>query len=149
MDENEFKKLASNSRDWMIYKKLEDLSSVTLKGEAFRKKEIESEHVSGIDLKKTVRNISGVSIEEQAKSSLQESVLMDLAEVTIIAETPKAILVLKKGYQKWVPISAVTGIHWMEKNTSRYFEKINLTPEGEKWIHEKPWVPFKVVKNRQ
>ena len=59
----------------------------------------------------------------------------------------RAEVILNK-YQKWVPISTITGVHWMPKNTSRYFEKISLTPEGEKWIHDKPWEKFKAVKNR-
>lgn len=51
MDEKEFKKLAANSRDWLIYQMLSERSKETVV------KEIKSEHVSG------------VSIEEQEKQA--------------------------------------------------------------------------------
>ena len=78
-------------------------------------------------------------------TEVHEEVLMDLTEVTVIAITEKAMLVTKKGYQKWLPIStiydAAVGV-----SEGDFLKDIKLTTSGEKWIPDKSWEPFKVVK---
>ena len=46
IEENEFKKLTSNGRDWLIYQLLSEKSQETVE------KEIKSEHVSGVNIEK-------------------------------------------------------------------------------------------------
>ena len=88
-----------------------------------------SQHISGVDLEK------------------QEDVFMDLTEVTIVAQTEKALLASKKGYQKWVAFSLITNsdISNSESYMGRYFEELNIRADKEKWFHtKKSWVKFQV-----
>lgn len=76
-----------------------------------------------------------------------EAVFMDLTEVTIVAQTEKALLASKKGYQKWVAFSLITNIDIDAKTSylGRYFEKLNIKTDKEKWFHDKKsWVEFQV-----
>ena len=76
-----------------------------------------------------------------------EVILMDLTKVTVIAQSGKALLVLKEGYQKWVPFSQMLDGN-PEVEDGHFFQNIPLTDKAEKWMHDKPWDKFKVVKNR-
>ena len=80
-----------------------------------------------------------------AEDSVTEEVIMDLTDVQCIATTEKAILVTKKGYQKWIPLSQ------MSPNTKTigegdFLEDIELTENAKKWIPDKPWDKFEVYK---
>jgi len=82
--------------------------------------------------------------ENEKLLEISEEVLMDLTEVTVMVMTEKAVLFTKKGYQKWVPLSTIeSGVPLGE---GKYLKDIELTPNGEKWIHEKSWDKLKVVK---
>ena len=78
-------------------------------------------------------------------SEITGEVLMDLKEVTVMVHTEKAILVTKKGFQKWIPISTIEdgddGI-----NEGDFLTNIVLTEKGSKWIPNKSWDKLKVVK---
>jgi len=71
---------------------------------------------------------------------------MDLKKVTIMAITEKAVLVSKKGYQKWLPLSQVDNIDKDEWQDGEYHEEILLTDKGSKWIPNKSWAKLKVIK---
>lgn len=81
------------------------------------------------------------TLKEEEKT---EAIIMDLTEVQVIAVTDKAILITKKGYQKWIPKSTIkdaTGI-----NEGDFLTDIELNENGAKWLPDKSWEPFKVVK---
>ena len=96
--------------------------------------EIVSEHVSGVNLEDNV--------------TVTEQMLMDLTEVTVIAQSGKAFLVLKKGYQKWIPYSQLYDVEQKFEN-GQFLQNLPLNEKAEKWMHNKPWEKFKAVKNRQ
>ena len=96
-------------------------------------KEIVSEHVSGVNLEDNV--------------TVTEVVLMDLTEVTVIAQSGKAFLVLKKGYQKWIPYSQLYDVEERFED-GQFLQNIMLNEKAEKWMHNKPWDKYKAVKNR-
>lgn len=73
---------------------------------------------------------------------VQESVLMDLIQVTPMAKTEKALMVVKKGYQKWIAFSLMDIQNWQ----LGVILDIKLTDKAEKWFHEKSWEPFKPQK---
>lgn len=75
---------------------------------------------------------------------VEEEVIMDLKEVTVMVITDKAALFSKKGYQKWVPLSALESGVPLE--VGGYLENIELTPNGEKWVPEKSWDKLVVKK---
>ena len=97
-------------------------------------KEVVSEHVSGVNLEDFV--------------TVTEQMLMDLTEVTVIAQSGKAFLVLKKGYQKWIPYSQLYDVEERFED-GQFLQNIMLNEKAEKWMHNKPWDKFKAVKNRQ
>lgn len=70
--------------------------------------------------------------------------IMDLTEVTVIAHTEKAILVTKKGFQKWVPLSFVVS-DLGEWDDGIYLD-IKLTDKGG-WINKKAWSKLEVRKS--
>ena len=96
-------------------------------------KEVVSEHVSGVNLEDNV--------------TVTETMLMDLTEVTVIAQSGKAFLVLKKGYQKWIPYSQLYDVEQRFED-GQFLQNIMLNEKAEKWMHNKPWDKFKAVKNR-
>ena len=78
-------------------------------------------------------------------TEVKEEVLMDLEEVTVMAQTDKSLLVVKKGYQKWVAFSLIiNGNPGVENGT--FMDGIDLKDKAEKWFHDKTWEKFKVVK---
>ena len=96
-------------------------------------KEVVSEHVSGVNLEDNV--------------TVTETMLMDLTEVTVIAQSGKAFLVLKKGYQKWIPYSQLYDVEERFED-GQFLQNIMLNEKAEKWMHNKPWDKYKAVKNR-
>ena len=103
-----------------------------------RSKEIvEKEIVSG--------HVSGVNLEDD--TTVTEQVLMDLTEVTVIAQSGKAFLVLKKGYQKWIPYSQLYDVEERFED-GQFLQNVPLNEKAEKWMHNKPWDKYKAVKNR-
>ena len=94
---------------------------------------IVSEHVSGVNLENNV--------------TVTETMLMDLTEVTVIALSGKAFLVLKKGYQKWIPYSQLYDVEERFED-GQFLQNIMLNEKAEKWMYNKPWEKFKAVKNR-
>ena len=77
---------------------------------------------------------------------ISEEVLMDLTEVTVMVCTEKAVLVTKKGYQKWIPISTIEDCDNSKINEGDFLTDIVLTEKGSKWIPNKSWDKLKVVK---
>lgn len=80
-------------------------------------------------------------------SKATEEIFMDLTEVTIVAQTEKALLASKKGYQKWVAFSLITNsdISNSESYLGRYFDELNIKADKEKWFHnKKSWAKFQV-----
>ena len=75
----------------------------------------------------------------------KEEVFMDLKDVQCVATTNMAMLVTKKGYQKWIPFSQVQGGD-EGAEAGVYYDDIPLTPNGENWIHKKSWDKFEVYK---
>ena len=92
----------------------------------------------------------------------KEEVIMDLTEVTIMVITDKAILAVKKGYQKWIPKSLIGSI--AVGDGEEYIE-IELINEGdflsnillrdkneaeknspEDWFPKKSWEKYEVKK---
>ena len=96
-------------------------------------KEIISEHVSGVNLEEELL--------------VTEQMLMDLTEVTVIAQSGKAFLVLKKGYQKWIPYSQLYDVEQRFED-GQFLQNVPLNEKAEKWMHNKPWDKYKAVKNR-
>jgi len=99
------------------------------------------------EFKEAVDNVAKTLPEPQFNKEnleISEEVLMDLKEVTVMVMTEKAVLFTKKGFQKWVPLSAIeSGVPLGE---GKYLKDIELTPNGEKWIHEKSWDKLVVKK---
>ena len=88
---------------------------------------------------------TGLNTSEMAADSKpSDVVLMDLKGVTIMVVTDKAILVIKKGFQKWIPLSCVVDEEDWEDGL--YLETITLTDAGDKWIHKKGWDKLEVRK---
>ena len=101
-------------------------------------KEVVSEHVSGVNL------------EDNAET--KEEVEMDFTQVSVNAQTDKALLVVKKGYQQWLAKSLIIGGGSGYDNGNIYDIKIlEISPKSgkpTKWVFKK-WEIFKAVKNRQ
>ena len=119
-----------NSRD----SSMEGGESIHIVSPNDSKPPIVSEHVSGVNLEDNV--------------TVTEVVLMDLTEVTVIAQSGKAFLVLKKGYQKWIPYSQLYDVEERFED-GQFLQNIMLNEKAEKWMHNKPWDKYKAVKNRQ
>ena len=115
----------------MVQQKMFELLSERSK-EVFEK-EVVSEHVSGVNLEDNV--------------TVTETMLMDLTEVTVIAQSGKAFLVLKKGYQKWIPYSQLYDVEERFED-GQFLQNVPLNEKAEKWMHNKPWDKYKAVKNR-
>lgn len=107
--------------------------------ESLRKLEREWEDDKDNSLKPS-QHISGVNLET-------EEIFMDLTEVSIEAFTDKAILVTKKGYQKWVPRSVIDPqVDLSQLQKGQYYGIIPLHARGEKWFHDKKtWEVYKVL----
>lgn len=137
----------------------------------------ESEHISGVSFKETANKVykeyvGELTAEETAslrkleqewegdkddalkpsnrKDCLDieaEEIFMDLTEVTVEAQTPAALLVTKKGKQKWVPKSLIINpFDYEDIKKGKYIEAIRLTPKGEHWFHnKKAWEDYRVL----
>ena len=75
-----------------------------------------------------------------------EEVIMDLTEVTIMVITGKAILAVKKGFQKWVPKSTIKEFDNLDISEGDFLKDIPLTEAAEKWLPEKLWEKYEVKK---
>lgn len=89
----------------------------------------------------------------EPNNTIEEEVIMDLTEVSVVAVTDKSILVTKKGYQKWVAYSMIEGYtEEMEFERQDYLEDIVLAEKhpvsgkSTKWFHKKPWVKLQIKK---
>ena len=80
---------------------------------------------------------------DSTDSKPSEEVLMDLVDTTVLVITDKAILVTKKGFQKWVPFSTMESGVPIEEGA--FLEDIELTEKGQ-WIHKKGWDKLEVRK---
>ncbi len=100
-------------------------------GEALAEEEKEN------PIEKVETTVETVPIEE-------EEILMDLTDVTMMVMTKKAMLVTKKGFQKWIPLSCLaTEVDGSEDG--RYFKELVLSNTG-KWIADKPWDKLEIRK---
>lgn len=101
--------------------------------------------------------VNGVGADLHTDSKPSE-ILMDLKDVTIIAQTEKALLVSKKGLQKWVPKSTILGVFFQEFSDGKtlltdlkvlsignYLNEIELENSGQ-WIDTKPWEKLELRK---
>ena len=70
------------------------------------------------------------------KLEITEEVLMDLKEVTVIAQTELSLLVTKKGYQKWVAFSLMANGNPKVPDGS-YLEDITIREDKRAWFNEK------------
>lgn len=76
-----------------------------------------------------------------------EKVVMDLSDVTVMVCTEKALLVTKKGFQKWVAFALMESITNNDYNEGEYIEKIVIKNDKRKWFNEvKGWDKLKVIK---
>lgn len=82
-----------------------------------------------------------------------EAIIMDLTEVTIMVITDKAILAVKKGYQKWVPKSLIEDNDILTFEEGMFMEDIALRDKNEAeknapkdWFPKKPWEKYEVKK---
>ncbi len=89
MNEKEFKKLAANSRDWLIYQLLSEKSKETVV------KEIKSKHVSGVNLED----------KKKGETTVQETVT---GKVVLI--TDKAVLIGNADRVAWFPKSVIINL---------------------------------------
>ena len=93
MNEKEFKKLASNSRDWLIYQMLSDKSKETLV------KEIKSEHISGVNLE-----------EQKEPKSTGETSVEETRTGKVVLVTDKAVLIGNADRVAWFPKSVILNL---------------------------------------
>ena len=77
---------------------------------------------------------------------VEEDVIMDLTEVTIMVITGKAILAVKKGFQKWIPKSTIKEFDKLDINEGDFLKDIPLTEAAEKWFPKKVWDKYEVKK---
>ena len=77
---------------------------------------------------------------------VKEEVIMDLTEVTIMVITGKAILAVKKGFQKWIPKSTIEEFDKLDINEGDFLKDIPLTEAAEKWFPKKVWEKYEVKK---
>jgi len=114
--------------------------------------EIKAEQIA--DFKKTYNNVTKKIAKdnqfpketlEVKKPPFATAMIMDLTEVTVIATTEKAILVTKRGYQKWLPFSVIEGGN-SGINEGDFLTDIVLTEKGSKWIPDKVWDKLEVRK---
>ena len=116
MEENEFKKLTANSRDWLIYQLLSEKSKETVI------KEIKSEHVSG------------VNIEEQAKQAPKgETTVEETVTGKVVIVSDKAVLIGNKDRVAWFPKSVIENL-----------DKIVLEKDKIVELKIKDWFKYKI-----
>lgn len=111
--------------------------------------EVKAEQIA--DFKKTYNNVTKkIAKDEQlTKETLQveEEVIMDLKEVTVMAQTKLSLLVSKKGYQKWVAFSLMANGNPNIPDGS-YLEDIQIRDDKKAWFNEKKsWDKLQVVKH--
>lgn len=105
MEEKEFKKLASNSRDWLIYQ----LLSPTSKDVVVR--EFQSEHVSG------------VNIEEQEKQTPKgETTVEETVTGNVVLVTDKAVLIGNADRVAWFPKSVIMNLDKIVLDKDKHVE---------------------------
>ena len=129
------------SRDW-IYKNLEVLKGYKLVEQGsisnYAKAIVEVLKVEDKDLQVDTKVYDGLEVREE--------VLMNLKEVTIMVVTEKAIMVVKRGYQKWIPKSQIKDSDAMTFVEGVLVEDIPLTDKAEKWIPNESWEKYEVKK---
>jgi hypothetical protein len=76
-------------------------------------------------------------LDKRLRTEEVEAIKMDLKDVTVQAISEGAILFSKKGYQKWVPKSAIEDITGINKGD--FLTDIILTANGKNWIPDKLW----------
>lgn len=141
MDEKDFKKLASNSRDWLIYELLSEKSKETIHyeitakndlPEAIYTNEVVSEHVSGTNIEKCEHEleikgefeicaicgyISPKRIKPQRETSVEETVCG-----TIQLVTDKAVLIGDGERVAWFPKSVIMNLDQIVLEQNTYVE---------------------------
>lgn len=73
---------------------------------------------------------------------VSEEIIMD---ITIMAMTEKAVLAVKGGYQKWVPLSCIDNMQNEIGYELGSQYDLMLLPKKE-WISKKAWDKFKPIK---
>ncbi len=120
MEENEFKKLSANSRDWLIYQLLSEKSQEVVK------KELTSEHVSGVNLeirgeKEVEDNVHGSRTGESVRTSSVatnskppnpkgETTVRETIQGIVRIVTEKAVQIVVGIRQVWIPKSAIKNL---------------------------------------
>lgn len=92
---------------------------------------------------------TNAEMKEVLKES-KEEVDMDFSKVTVMNQTEKALLVVKKGYQQWLAKSLIKGGGEGYDNGNVYdITILEISPKSNKptkWVYKK-WEPFEVFKN--
>lgn len=84
----------------------------------------------------------------EEKTIITEAVLMTPDEVTMLVKTDLAMLVTKKGFQKWIPFSMMPDISKDDYEAGEYIEKITIKEDKSKWFNEiKGWDKLEVRKS--
>jgi hypothetical protein len=82
--------------------------------------------------------------ENQQSLSVEEEVIQDFENVTIMMETEKAYLVVKNGYQMWVAKSNL-----QEEYEIGTQQDLLLTEKAEKWLPKKSWDKYVPAKRKK
>ena len=88
---------------------------------------------------------------KEITNTVQETIEQDFSKVTIMGQSPLALLVVKKGYQQWLAKSLIKDkLELGYQNGNMYdIEILETSPKSgksTKWVFGK-WETFKVVKN--
>lgn len=89
--------------------------------------------------------LSGDGSKPQTRVEETIEITQDLTNVTIMAQTKKAILAVKAGYQKWIPLSCID-LMQREVGFDLGSQYDIILDEKKEWILKKPWDIFKPQK---
>ena len=102
---------------------------------------------------KAISSVLQAEDKQFTKETLEiaEEVIMDLNDVQVIVQTEKALLVTKKGFQKWIPKSFIEEPKIVADSfygniiirTEKKGEEKNAPDD---WFHKKKWDKLQVVK---
>lgn len=101
MDEKEFKKLAANSRDWLIYQLLSEKSKETVVKEIKSKLQIVDGHVNFGE------HVSGVNLEDKTKG---ETTVEETVTGKVVLVTDLAVLIGNADRVAWFPKSVIVNL---------------------------------------
>jgi len=84
--------------------------------------------------------------DSKPQTRVEEEFLQDLTNVMIVAESPKAMLVVKNGYQKWVAFSLIHAPKTYDLGGTYDIilrkKKGDEKSDPDNWYHTKPWEKY-------